>query len=307
MARCTAPADAEALYEATCFAADNNALEVRSLLRSGPTRIPEVERTRTLFFDGPDFVDKGIWDKNLFDGREDTVFRARKTGGLLRIDLAEPMALDRLTVRTRVEGGSAPAAVARVEGSSNLATWTPLEFRLEDGAIAIDLAGKGKLRYLRIDPAPATTVAVDAAAPGGPPGRSKWRASNMFARMFGPDAPPTAAWSLSFRLPEAPRGSYLAIPIGGNHGKEGAYAAVRVDGRPRGCADRAVSFASNVWEYQNYEADSGYTYFFPLTSDMVNQPLDAVVLSSASAELKPEVWITAYPIPFEAKELMLQT
>jgi hypothetical protein len=193
-----------------------------------------------------------------------------------------------------------------VEGSSNLAVWTPLEFRLDDGVIAVDLAGKGKLRYLRIDPAPTTTAGVDAVAPGGPPDRSKWRASNMFARVFGPDAPAAAAWSLSFRIPEAPKGSYLAIPIGGNHGKEGAYAAVRVDGRPTGCPDRAVSFASNVWEYQNYEADSGYTYFFPLTPDMVARPLDAVILSSASTELKPEVWITAYGVPFETKELVLR-
>jgi hypothetical protein len=29
------------------------------------------------------------------------------------------------------------------------------------------------------------------------------------------------------------------------------------------------------------------------------------VLSSASAELKPEVWVTAYPIPFETKQLVL--
>ena len=36
------PADAEALYEATCFAADNNALEVRALQRSGPSRIPQA-------------------------------------------------------------------------------------------------------------------------------------------------------------------------------------------------------------------------------------------------------------------------
>jgi hypothetical protein len=296
------PADAEALYEATCFAADNNALEVRSLLRSGPTRIPAVERTRGLFFDGPDFVNKGIWDKNLFDGRDDTVFRARKPGGLLRIDFAEAIALDRLTVRTRAEGQSAPAAVARVEGSSDFAAWTPLEFRLEDGVIAVDLAGKGKLRYLRIDPAPATTVAVDAVAGGGSLERSKWRASNMFARY----TPPAAAWSLSFRIPEAPRGSYLAIPIGGRHGKEGAYAAIRVDGRPTGCPDRAVSFASNVWEYQNYEADSGYTYFCPLTPAMVGKPLAAAVLSSTILEFPPEVWITAYPIPFETKELVLR-
>jgi hypothetical protein len=328
MARGDVPADAEALYEATCFAADNNALEVRSLLRSGPTRIPEVERMRGLFFDGPDFVNKGIWDKNLFDGREDTVFRARLAGGLLRLDFGEALALDRLTVRIRMEGPSTSATVTRADGSStvtradgsstvtradgsstvtradgssNLASWTPLEFRLEDDTIAMNLAGKGKLRYVRIDPAPPTTVAVDAAAPSGLPNRSKWRASNMFGRYV----PAAAAWSLSFRIPEAPRGSYLAIPIGGQHGKEGAYAAVRVNGRPTGCPDRAVSFASNVWEYQNYEADSGYTYFVPVTPDMVGKTLDAVVLSSASAELNPEVWITAYPVPFETKELVL--
>jgi hypothetical protein len=300
LVRCEAPPDAEALYEATCFAADNNALEVRSLVRSGPTRIPEVERARRLFFDGPDFLNKGIWDRNLFDGREDTVFRARKAGGLLRIDFSEPIVLERLTVRTRVEDRQAPVIVTRVEGSSNLASWTPLEFRLEDGVIALDLAGKGKLRYVRIDPAPRTTVAVEAAMTGGPPDRSNWRASNMFGRYAA-----AAAWSLSFRIPEAAKGSYLAIPIGGKHGKEGAYAAVRVDGRPTGCPDRAVSFASNVWEYQNYEAESGYTYFIPATPDMVGTPLDAVVLSSASAELKPEVWITAYPTPFEMKELVL--
>lgn len=41
---CDVPADAEALYEATCFAADNDALEVRSLDRSGPTKFPHVQR-----------------------------------------------------------------------------------------------------------------------------------------------------------------------------------------------------------------------------------------------------------------------
>jgi hypothetical protein len=39
---------------------------------------------------------------------------------------------------------------------------------------------------------------------------------------------------------------------------------------------------------------------------MVARPLDAVVLSSASTELKPEVWITAYGVPFETKELVLR-
>ena len=72
-----------------------------------------------------------------------------------------------------------------------------------------------------------------------------------------------------------------------------------------GCPDRAVSFASNVWEYQNVESDSNYTYYFPVTPEMVGKKLDAVILSARSADLKAEVWITAYPPPFESKELVL--
>jgi hypothetical protein len=37
------PADDGALYEATCYAADNNAMEVRSIFRSGPTKLPSGE------------------------------------------------------------------------------------------------------------------------------------------------------------------------------------------------------------------------------------------------------------------------
>ncbi|NOX48110.1 MAG: hypothetical protein GXO89_14145 [Chlorobi bacterium] len=44
------PDDAEALYEATVFSADNNALEVRSLFRSGKTNVPEVQNARNAFF-----------------------------------------------------------------------------------------------------------------------------------------------------------------------------------------------------------------------------------------------------------------
>ena len=42
------PEDWASPYEATCFAADNNALEVRSLERSGPTKIDEITPTSYL-------------------------------------------------------------------------------------------------------------------------------------------------------------------------------------------------------------------------------------------------------------------
>ena len=46
---CPVPDDISSYYYATCFAADNNALEVRSLLRSGATQVPQVQAARDAF------------------------------------------------------------------------------------------------------------------------------------------------------------------------------------------------------------------------------------------------------------------
>jgi hypothetical protein len=96
------PADAEALYEATCYAADNNALEVRSLGRSGETKIKEVKAARDAFFNQPLFIERGIWDKNLFDGSRETDFYVsrrwpgdiRVNGGGVRVDFGQTIELD---------------------------------------------------------------------------------------------------------------------------------------------------------------------------------------------------------------------
>ena len=300
---CAVPSDAEALYEATCFAADNNALEVRSLLRSGPTRIPEVERARKALLECSEFVEKGIWDRNLFDSKPNTCFRARMTGGLLRVDFGEAIAIDRVLIRTHPdsEPNQSAASTFKAEVSSDLRSWAPLVLRQQDDLLTVEAGAQPKLRYLRVDPAPSSVVSVTGFRQAEAIDSARWRASNLFPRY----AAATAAWLAAFTLSEAPRGSYLAIPISGRHGKEGAIAAMRVDGRPAGCPDRAVSFASNVWEYQNVESDSNYTYYFPVTPEMAGKRLDAVILSARSADLKAEVWITAYPPPFESKELIL--
>jgi len=57
------PKDKTALYEATVFAADNNALETRCLKRSGETSIPEVKVARDAFFHQSTFVNRGVWDR----------------------------------------------------------------------------------------------------------------------------------------------------------------------------------------------------------------------------------------------------
>ena len=75
-----------------------------------------------------------------------------------------------------------------------------------------------------------------------------------------------------------------------------------------GASDRAVSFPSNTWEYFNVESDRDYTYYFPMTPDYVGREIEVVILGlkDGVAEFRPEVWITAYPAPFQGMLLELK-
>ncbi|MGA2863581.1 MAG: hypothetical protein ABSF95_03735 [Verrucomicrobiota bacterium] len=103
------------------------------------------------------------------------------------------------------------------------------------------------------------------------------------------------------RVEEAVPGGYLCVALNGRHGVEGAYAALRTaGGRLIGAPDRATSYPSNPWEFPNCKRDRNYTYYFPLSSQMVGQDLEVLVLGTAGCEdhLQPEVWQTARTTPF---------
>ncbi|MGZ5555770.1 MAG: hypothetical protein ACXW3H_08520 [Candidatus Aminicenantales bacterium] len=311
---CPVPADAEALFEATCFAADNNALEVRSLLRSGPSAIAQVNAARAAFFTKPMFVNRAIWDRNLFDGNIETAFVARLDGRSFRLDLGRPERLDRivLKVRDRQAADLSPdldrfGEGAAAEVSGDLETWIPLSPAWGGkGTIAVlktppDLP----VRYLRMSGAPRRLAEVEAFHNGRPLDRSVWRASNLFPAYF--HAPAVSAWKLTFKPGEISKNAYLAVALNGTHGNEGACAALRVDGRPVGAPDRAVSFPSNTWEYFNVESDQNYTYYFPLPESTAGKTVDIVVLilRGGTNGVRPEAWLTAYPPPRAARELVL--
>jgi hypothetical protein len=307
------PDDAEPLYEATCFAADNNALEVRSLQRSGPTRIPEVQSARDAFFTNSFFVEKGIWDKNLFDGRMDTLFSQAPAwgekpthGGALRIDFGALIAIDRLDMRgigVQLPKEAEPGLAAEV--SVDLRNWRPARISEAKDRITAVIPAGGRVRYFRMNAVPAPLAEIEGYQSTTALDRARWRVSNL----FGPyaKAPAVAAWSLSFRLEDVPSGSYLAIPLPGKHKPEGAFAAVRVGGRLLGAPSRAVSYNANVWEAPVETMDGNYTYFVPVTSELAGKQMDVVVLVTADGvnEIRPEAWITAYPIPLASKELVL--
>jgi len=309
------PNDAEALFESTCFAADNNALEVRSIQRSGPSNIPQVNACRKAFFEKPMFINRGIWDKNLFDGNLNTFFIARLEDKMFRLDMGRLMSLDNLIIRIRdrQEYDLNPemnsfSGQACAEVSADLLHWDTVQLDYSGkGTIArIRLDPEYPVRYLRISGAPRRIAEIESFVDGKEVDRTNWRASNLFGN-FAAD-PAINAWKLDFEITEVAPNSYLAVALNGRHGNEGAYAALRIGGQYVGAPDRAVSYPSNTWEYFNVESEENYTYFFPLIPDYIGKTIEVVILGMKSGypEFRPEVWITAYPDHREALMLKLK-
>ena len=295
------PADATALYEATVFSADNNALEVRSVLRSGETTIPAVQHARDAFFNQNAFVNRGIWDKYLFDDNIKTGFWPSKKydidlrikRGALRLDLGEITKVDSIVIQVPDYFSLHPLLPDEgnyVEVSTDLENWETLTY-MAGLKIKIDI--KGEVRYLRFKYQPQQIVEIEGFYYGKSIDRNNWGVSNLFAH---PDRMKAVkSWKAEFTLDEIPKGSYLSIAINGKHGIEGAYAAAKIDGQFVGAPDRASSYPSNTWEYVNAERDANYTYYIPLDDSYIGKKIEVFVMAydKENTDLKPEIWISA--------------
>ena len=265
------PTDWAALYESTCYAADNNALEIRSLDRSGPTQVKAVQKARQAFLDQPLIKTRALWDQFLFDNDDTTVFDvfatgrdARLEGGCLRVDFAEEIQFDRLVLKTQAQDRT--LIRLEMEGgefSSDLKIWTPAEEVIQDGADLIFYPpAAGSFRYFRLKGGPERIAEIQAYLAESQLPRKAWRANNLFAH---PQAKPAVtAWSAKFRVDEITPTSYLCLAVEGQHGVEGCYPALRIGERLIGSAERAASYPANAWEYPARRQKTGYTYFFDL-------------------------------------------
>ena len=309
----TIPEDAETLYEATVFAADNNALEVRSLQRSGETNIPEVKAARGAFFNQEAFVNRGIWDKYLFDDNLETGFWPSKRfrldtrieGGAFRLDLGEITFLDELLITVPNEFGLQPLLIGEgnfVEISTDLVHWEELTYLAAKQSVVN--IGK-KVRYLRFLNTPQQIVEIEGVANGEKVDRSLWRASNLFAHPSRKKI--QKVWKSKIVLDEIAEGSYLSVAINGKHGIEGAYAGAKIDGKYFGAPDRASSYPANNWEFMTARRDNNYTYYIPLDKSMIGKEIEVFAMGYDKDNLNfdPELWITAYPHPWKKIKLTL--
>jgi len=312
---CEVPEDAEALYEATVFAADNNALEVRSLQRSGETSIPEVGAAREAFINQALFIDRGLWDRYMFDDDLNTSFyvsrRHRNTnlinGGSLRLDFGKSVYMDELVVEVGNEYNLQPwksEEAVYLEISDKLSDWNRIYF-LAGTTIRVPVDPEMPVRFIRFPGTPERILEINAFKNGVPLNRKEWRGSHLFSSYRRYQA--EKAWIHSVVLNEIPAGANLAICLEGQHGPEGAYAAIRVDGMVVGASDRSPSYPVNPWEYPVAAVSSHYTYYIPLSTAWEGMSLDIFVLGMKGGihKLKPEVWLTTNPLPYLKKELKL--
>jgi len=326
MKACPVPDDISSYYYATCFAADNNALEARSLLRSGATKVPQVRAARDAFFQQPLFKAREIWDRYLFDGDTLSAFSIAMRWGDPRpqgesgfhLDLGQPTELDSLIVRTFDEYSLSP--LKSEEGvqayvSADLKQWKEITF-LAGRNMNIDLSRSGLVRYIRFAPCPLRLTEVEGYKDGKPVDRTRWRVSNLFRPYGGRTCQACHTWRSEFTVPAdslTGHRSYLCVAINGIHGTEGAWVGFKIDGEYVGAPDRAPSFTSNTWEYRSANSDRNYTYYLPLTPDMAGKKIETVVMSLGQnagyvntdrpgqdkrkdgkhpITLQPEVWLT---------------
>jgi len=307
------PDDAEAFYEATCFAADSNALEVRELQRSGPTKFEAVRNARDAYFNQPTFRRRGAWDRNLFDSDPETFLSVsrrvrdpRVRGGCLRLDFGAPVAMDRLTLEVGDDYSLQPLKNHEgvgAEVSTDLVNWRPIRGFIEND-VGFVMAPERPVRYLRMRRFPDRMNEIRGYLRGRALERSAWRASNLFAAKL--DA--TVAWQATVTVAEVHPGSYLAVPVYGPHVPEAVYAAARCGDEHIGAARRAPSYQANVFEGR-VRAGSNYTYFIPLAKEHECKALDVVLLGTAECatdEIRTEVWVTAHPTPHVGRRVIVR-
>ena len=336
------PADSEYLYETASFTPSNDALEVRSIERSGPTSIPQVATAREAFFDQEYFRARGCWDRFLFDGRDDTYFGvyvrdsdARLAGGVLRLDMQKPTDLEKMEIRYVTDGTEKgeDREVWEAEVSPDLKSWTPVTFRRSVPEAPPAMVGlvqkKGKglviwkpyqvnaltsegsfpkgVRYMRMPAAPGRPSEIRAWSAGQELARSDWQVTTLFAPYAR--AQFQEVWSKKVSIdPGAPEGSYLCMAVEGEHGSEMVRAVLRTPEGVVGAKERAPSFPGVAWEAPIARTKANHTFYFPVTDDLRGKEveLSCLVLRGATSPQRVHVWQTCYPIPLAKRTLELE-
>lgn len=294
------PANGEELYETAMYCISNDALEARSILRSGETKIPEVQKARDAFFNQLHYKLRGCEAKNMFDGNPDTFYDSqsktycdnnlRIDNGCLRVDFGKEYDCD--SVEVEFFSGDYPTREVAVQNlpliaeySCNLKEWQAsarVETRVSDDDFTAkiirftahtlyNLHGKkltasykvnDKIRYLRIENPVDRIYAVRLIKDGKEIKTDVLCANNMQAHYRHKKI--NLVKSGEFTLPEYKSGAKLTVAVNGEHGTEAVYCVAEIGGKRCGFPERAPDYKANQWEHMVCSSDKNNTFFLEL-------------------------------------------
>ncbi len=293
--------------ETMYFDAENNCLEVRSLKRSGETKIEAVKKAREAFFLDSIFIQLGTWDRFALDNDPATSFRVRDycgtLPGVLRIKLPAVQKIDVLKIEGIEESYKPMKAIA----SNDLVKWFPIKiFRKEDVAELIN-PSRNPLKYIKLIPSPSTISEIKAYSANQHIDISRASASNLFPESTEIEV--KKAWKGTFAFSEITKNSIMAVAIEGDYGSNGAFAVIQIYDSLIGAFDRSPAYVFNNWEHVACQQNGNYTYYFKIPANALLSNVTVYVFGLSGFEKikEPQVWLTAYPIPFEKKRLTLKS
>ncbi len=304
-----APEDGELLYETAMFAIDNDCLEKRSLERSGATEIPQVQAARDAFFTQKLYKLRGLENKNMFDGKDDTFYDSqsktycdndlRISGGCLRVDFKEEVFCDSVEIEfftadepTReVEIQNIPVSA---EYSTDLEKWNTSDavkiaekekytqevirftvhttYPLEGKKIIASYPVNGALRYLRIAKPVDRIFAVRLIKDGKDITPKNAHGNNMQAHYRYKKT--QAVHCAELILPDYTGRSRLTVAVEGEHGTEGVYVVAKIKGTLYGFPERAPEYKANLWEHRVIDRDKNNTFYMPLPEGLEGEKIE---------------------------------
>ncbi len=320
----------ERLYEAAVFASSNDSLEIQAVRKAGESAIPEVRAARDAFFSQRTYVLRGCESRFAFDGRDDTFFdggskvfyggQMREDGACMRVDFGAVHYADRVVIeyfKGDIETDEIKPQSAYPVGdySVDLAVWNRTELvgeseicRMTQEVVVNDVhnidsvpgakyraeyAVRGAIRYLRIREPLDRIYKVALMKEGKEIALSDPKL--LFALPHYRDRRIVGARRVRLSIPGdlLEPGAYLSIGARGEHGREGIYAVVEIDGKEFGCPDRAASYPVMAWECGVGNSDSGYTYYLPVKPGMTDREINVYLLefTEEAGECRPSVYL----------------
>jgi len=302
------PENSVKLMETCLFAADNNALEVRELQKSGATSNPVVQACRDAFFNDTIFTGLGVWDRFAFDGDSSTSFKVRRydymdmkeNNGAFRLDMGEPLKLDTLLLK----GVPEDFYPEKIELSTDLSRWESVRSSKGECQITVIPPSGASVRYLRISRTPVKVAEIEGYSTGRIVSRKNWRASNLFDLT---DLDPVKrSWTFKGEISGIEKKARLCVTVPVICEEGSLFAFLMADGEIIAASDRAPSFRYNNWEHFSIP-NNNYTFYIQLPKHLEGKKIEVMLMSTDGnlGDIKPEVWLSN-PELFEKAELILE-